>query len=59
MLCSAPAYKFKCGGWNTTYHGETKCHFKDQICEHLGISHHTDKEVKIDKNKLSTIQEYL
>ena len=29
-----------------------------QICEHLGISHLTEKKVKIDNNKLTTIQEH-
>ena len=42
-----------------TYYGKTKLHFKVRICEHLGISHFTGKEVKIDNNKLTAIQEYL
>ena len=29
------------------------------ICEHLGISHLTGKEVKTDNNKLTAIQEQL
>ena len=59
MLVSGLVYKFKCGGCNATYYGKTKGHFKVQISEHLGISHITEKKVKIDNNKLTEIQEYL
>ena len=52
-------YQYKCGGCNATYYGKTKRHFKVRICEHLGISHLTDKKVKIDNNKLTVIQEHL
>ena len=38
---------------------KTKHHFKVQICELLGISHLAVKKVKIDNNKLTTIQEHL
>ena len=34
-------------------------HFKVQISEHSGISHSTVKKVRIDKNKLTVIQEQL
>ena len=44
---------------NATYYGKTKRHFKVRICEHLGISHVTEKKVKIDSNKLTAIQEHL
>ena len=44
---------------NATYYGKTKRHFKVQICKRLGISHLTGKKVKIDSNKLTTIQEHL
>ena len=40
-------------------YGETKCHFKVPICEHLGISHLTWKKVKIDNKKLAVNQEHL
>ena len=43
----------KCGGCNATYYGKTKHHFN------LGISHLTEKKVKIDNNKLTAIQEHL
>ena len=59
MLLSELNYQYKCGGHNSTYYGKTKCHFKVRICEHLGISHLTDKKVKIDNNKLTAIQEHL
>ena len=59
MLLSGFAYKYKCGGCNATYYGKTKRHFKVGICEHLGMSHLTEKKVKIDNNKLTVIQEHL
>ena len=59
MLLSGLVYKYKCGGCNATYYGKTKRYFKTWICEHLGISHLTGEEVKIDNNKLSAIQVHL
>ena len=59
MLLSGLAYQYKCGGCNATYYGKTKRHFKVQICEHLGISHLTDKKIKIDINKPTAIYEHL
>ena len=59
MLLSGLVYKYKCGGCNATYYGKAKRHFKTWICEHLGISHLTGEEVKIDNNKLSAIQVHL
>ena len=59
ILLSGLAYKYKCGGCNATYFGKTKRHCKVLICEHLGISHLTEKKVKIDNNKLTGIQEHL
>ena len=44
-------YKYKCGGCDATYYGKAKRHFQIRICEHLGISHLTGKNVKIDNNK--------
>ena len=38
---------------------KTKRHFKVRVCEHLGISPLTGKEVMIDNNKLTAIQEHL
>ena len=52
ILLSGLAYKYKCGGYNATYYGKTKRHFKVRICEHLGISHITGERVKIDNNNL-------
>ena len=59
MLLSGLVYQYKCGGCNATCYGKTKRHFKVRICEHLGISHLTEKKVKIDNNKLTAIQEHL
>ena len=59
MLLSGLAYQYKCGGCNATYYGKTKRHFKVQICEHLGISHLTDKKIKTDDNKPTGIHEHL
>ena len=58
-LFTGLAYKYKCGGCNAIYYGKTKRHFKVRICEHLGISHLTEKKIKIDNNKLTAIQEHL
>ena len=46
MLLSGLVYQYKCGGCNATYYGKTKRHFKVRICEHLGISHLTEKKGK-------------
>ena len=43
-------YKFQCGGCNTTYYGKTRCHFKERMHEHLGISALTGKRVKGDND---------
>ena len=59
MLLSRLAYMYKCGGCNATYYGKTKRQLKVRIWEHSGISHFTGKKVKIDNNKLTTIQEHL
>ena len=59
MLRSGLVYKYKCGGCNATYYGDTKHHFKVWIWEHLGTSHLTGKKVKTDNNKVTAIQEHL
>ena len=59
MLPSDVVYKYKRGGCNATYNGETKLDFNVRICEHLDISHLTGKKVKIDNNKLTAVQEHL
>ena len=46
ILHSGLVYQYKCGGCNSTYYGKTKRHFKVRICEHLGISHLTEKKGK-------------
>ena len=57
ILLSGLVYQYKCGCCNATYYGKTKGHFKVWICEYLGISHLTEKRLKIDSNKLTVIQE--
>ena len=59
MLLSGLVYKYKCDGCNVTYDVKTKRHFKVRICEHLGISHLTEKKAKIGNQKLTAIQEHL
>ena len=59
MLLSGLVYQYKCGDCNATYYGKGKRHFKFRICDHLGVSHVTEKKVKIDNNKLTAIQEHL
>ena len=59
MLLSGRVYQYKSGGCNATYYGKTVRYFKVRICEHLDISHLTEKLVKIDNNKLTAIQEHL
>ena len=59
MLLWGLVYEYKCSDYNATYYGKTKRHFKVRICEDLGISHLTDKKIKIDNNKLTAIQKHL
>ena len=59
MLLSGLVYQYKCGGYNAIYYGKTKRHFKVRICEHLSVSHLSEKKVKIDNNKLTAILEHL
>ena len=59
MLLSGLVYKYKSDGCNATYYGKTKRDFKVRTCEHLGISHLTEKKVRIYNNKLMAIQEHL
>ena len=49
-LCSNIVYKFACGRCNTTYYGETCCHFKVRVCEYSGISPLTNKWSKWKKS---------
>ena len=45
-LRSGIVYKFKCGGCNSTYIGESIRHSKRRFCEHMGISALTGKVLK-------------
>ena len=40
MLLSGLAYQYKCGGYNATYYGKTKRHFKVRICEFYKLAFH-------------------
>ena len=46
-------------GCNIVFYGKTESHCKVWICELLGISHLTDKKLKIHNGKLRAIQEHL
>ena len=59
MLLLGLVYQYTCGGCNATPYGKNKRYFKVRICEHLGISHLTEKKVKTDNNKLTAIQKHL
>ena len=59
MLLSGLVCKYKRGGCNATYYRKIKRHFNIRICEHLGISHLTEKKLKIDNNNLTAIHEHL
>ena len=48
FLHSGIVYKFQFDGYNATYYGKTKCHFKVRMYEHLEISTLTGKRVKGD-----------
>ena len=43
---SSVASKFKCGGCNASYYGETDRHLKVRLGEHIGISPLIFKKVK-------------
>ena len=58
MLFLGLVYKYKCGGCNAMYYGKSKHHFKLRVCEHLGISHLTERNVRTGNNKLTAIQEH-
>ena len=56
FLCSAIAYKFKCGDCNPTYYSKTKRHFKVRMCENPEVSAFSGKRVKGDNN--SAVKEH-
>ena len=58
MVFSRIVTKYKCCGCNVIDYHEAKRYFQVRICEHLGISHLTSKTMKIDKNKVTLIQEH-
>ena len=52
FLRSGIVYEFKRGGYNATYYGKTKGHFKVRMCERLGVSALTWKRVKGGNNSV-------
>ena len=54
MLLPRLPYKCKYDGYNATFHGKSKCHFKVTILELLGISNLNERKVK-----LKAIQKHL
>ena len=59
FLQSGLVYRFMCSGCNATYYGKTKRHFKVRMCEHLGISHLTDKKKSLQAGQSSAISEHI
>ena len=56
FLFSGIVYKFKYGGFNATYYGKTKRHFKVRMCKHLGVSALIVKRVEGDND--SAVKEH-
>ena len=56
---SLVVYKFTCSGCNTTYIGKTKRHYKIRMCEHLGISHRTGRNLKYNSSNATAIREHI
>ena len=56
-LCANVVYKFKCGGCNATYVGQTGRHLRTRIYEHLGISSTTGNQIKTTTSIYEHIQQ--
>ena len=56
-LCSGMVYSFKCNSCNAIYYGKTKRDFYVRAAEHVGVSHLTNKCLKIRKQ--SAISDHL
>ena len=52
-------YKFLCGCCNVTYVGKTKRHCKIRMCEHLGLSHKTGKNLKYSEAHATVVRSHL
>ena len=50
-------YKFKCGGCNATYVGQTGRHLHIRIHEHLGVSSITGNQIKTSSSIYEHIQQ--
>ena len=51
-LRSNIVYKYTCVQCNSTYVGETSRHFHTRICEHMGISNRTGKQLQNSKSNI-------
>ena len=58
-LQSLVLYKFLCGSCNATYIGKTKRHCKIRMCEHLGTSYKTGKELKWNEANSTVVRNHL
>ena len=56
FLCTNVAYKFKCGGCNATYVGQTGRHPRTCIHEHLGILSITGNQIKTTSSIYEQVQ---
>ena len=56
---SSVIYQFTCSNCNVTYIGKTNRHFHVRICEHLGISRYTNKDLKYNKQSTTAVREHL
>ena len=54
-LCSGIVYSFKCNSYNPIYYGKTKCHLYVRAAEHTGISHLTNRVLRLLSNQLFQI----
>ena len=52
-------YLFTCSSCNATYIGKTKRHNKIRMCEHLGISSKTGKNLKYNSSQATVVREHL
>ena len=52
-------YEYTCGSCNATYIGKTKRHFKKRMCEHLGISHLTGKNLKYNNKQVTNVRQHI
>ena len=56
-LMSKVVYKYTCGRYSSSYHGETDGHLRVRAGEHIGLSHLTFK--KCEPSKESAVRDHL